>query len=53
MGQVFELTGLFHQLTGAAQQHAASFGEDRFAPVDAQQWHAELVLHARHGVADR
>jgi hypothetical protein len=37
----------------AAQQHATGLGQHRFAAVDAQQWHAELVLHARHGVADR
>ncbi|MNI51390.1 hypothetical protein D3C73_1061160 [compost metagenome] len=53
MGQVFELTGLFHQLPGAAQQHAAGFGQHGFASVDAQQRHAELILHACHGVADR
>ncbi|MNY82256.1 hypothetical protein D3C86_2242390 [compost metagenome] len=52
MGQVFELTGLFHQLPGTAQQHPAGFGQHGFASVDAQQRHAELILHAGHGVAD-
>ena len=53
VGQVFQLAGLLDQLPGAAQQHAAGFGEHCLAAVDAQQRHAELVLHAGHGVADR
>src|SRR5690606_41946424 len=31
----------------------SGFGEYRLASVDAQQRNAELLLHARHGVADR
>ena len=53
MGEVFELAGLLDQLPGAAQQHAARLGEHRLASVDPQQRHAELILHACHGVADR
>ncbi|MNC59657.1 hypothetical protein D3C75_1094800 [compost metagenome] len=53
MGQVFQLAGLFDQLPRAAQQDVPGFSQHRLAPVDAQQWHAQLVLHARHGVAHR
>jgi hypothetical protein len=53
VGQVFQLAGLFHQLPRAAQQHAAGLGQHRLAAVDAQQRHAELLLHAGHGVAHR
>ena len=35
------------------QQHATGFCQHRLASVDAQQRHAELVLHAGHGIADR
>ncbi len=52
VGQVFELAGLLHQLPRAPQQHLAGFGEHRLASVDAQQRHAELILHAGHGIAD-
>ncbi|KWV87254.1 hypothetical protein PFLmoz3_03102 [Pseudomonas fluorescens] len=51
MGEVFQLAGVFHQLAGAAQQHFTGFGQHRLAPVDTQQGDAELVLHARYGVA--
>ncbi len=51
VGQVFQLAGLFHQLPGTAQQYAAGFGQHGLAPIDAQQRHAELILHAGHGVA--
>ncbi|VVO37335.1 hypothetical protein PS691_05426 [Pseudomonas fluorescens] len=50
--QVFELAGLFDQLPRATQQHLAGFGQHGFTAVDTQQRHAELVLHARHGIAD-
>lgn len=53
MGEVFELAGLFDQLPRTAQQNAAGFGEHSFAPVDAQQRHTELILHAGDGVAHR
>ena len=53
VGQVFQLAGLFDQLPRAPQQHVTGFGEHGFAPVDAQQRHTQLLLHARHGVADR
>ncbi|MNE18475.1 hypothetical protein D3C80_1115160 [compost metagenome] len=53
VGKVFELAGLLDQVARAAQQHVAGFGEYRLAPVDAQQRYAELVLHARHGIAHR
>jgi len=52
MGEVFELAGLLDQLPRAAQQHAAGLGQHRLAAVNAQQRHAELILHAGHGVAD-
>ena len=53
VGEVFQLAGLFHQLSRAAQQNAAGLGEHCFTPVDAQQRHTELVLHAGDGVAHR
>ena len=53
VGEVFQLAGVFHQLARATQQHFTCVGEDRLAPVDAQQRYAKLVLHAGHGVAHR
>ncbi|MNZ73989.1 hypothetical protein D3C78_924230 [compost metagenome] len=51
--QLFQLAGLLDQLPRAAQQQGAGVGEHRLAPVDAQQRHAELLLHAGDRVADR
>jgi hypothetical protein len=53
MGEIFQLAGLFHQLSRTTQQHAAGLGEHGFTPIDAQQRHAELVLHTGDGVTHR
>ncbi|MNZ44260.1 hypothetical protein D3C78_618890 [compost metagenome] len=53
VGQVFKLAGLLDQVARAAQQHVARLGQHGFAAIDAQQWYAELLLHARHRVTDR
>ena len=51
--QLLQLPGLLDQLPRTAQQYFAGLGQHRLASVDAQQRHAELFLHARHGIADR
>ncbi len=52
-GQLFELLGLLEQMAGAAQQGRASLGQLSLASDNLQQRDAQLLLHPRHGVADR